>query len=64
MKAGDLVIITKEYGKYFWNGVDISGATAIVLKSNIREARIMISSGKVLSIAEPHAWIEVIDERR
>ena len=77
MKAGDLIKITTEFGKYFaydlpvFGGcADISGMMGIYLgpsqhphEDGLDTGRVMLSLGWICDIFEPHAWIEVISER-
>jgi hypothetical protein len=78
VKAGDLIKITTEFGKYFAYGLkvnggcaDVSGMIGIYLgqsqhkheKGSLETARVLLSNGCICDIFEPHVWIEVISER-
>ena len=78
MKVGDLIRITKEFGKHFvynlpvYGGcADISGMMGIYLgrprvphEDGLGTGTVMLSSGWICDIFEPHVWLEDVSESR
>ena len=75
MKVGDLIRISTKWGSYYGYGLprsgeceEISGMIGIFLRHSIhsgqKTARVMLSSGWICDIFEPHVRIEAIDETR
>lgn len=66
MKVGDAVKVTMEFGKYFHEGVDVSGMCGIILRLFEKDdvADVLLSCGCVWPLMNANAWLEVISESR
>ncbi len=67
MKAGDLVKITKEFGKYYYQNKDISGMIGLITyvdETSDFGLHVLLSNGVEFQCCSPHVWIEVISESR
>ena len=75
MKTGDLVRITKEYGRNWQlcndGQFDCAGMSGIFIRLNQpkdyfknRTATVRLLNGIICEIDAPHVWIEVISESR
>ena len=63
MKAGDLIRVTKEYGKYWYMNTDISGMIGTILRINKHACEILLSDGVICTMhSNPDAWLEVIND--
>ena len=66
MNVGDLVRVTKEFGKYWYMNEDISGMVGTITRTNKSHSQveIFLANGKLCMITSAHAWLEVLNEAR
>ena len=63
MRAGDLIMITKKWGKYWHMNQNIAGMVGTILRINEHKCEILLSNGEIFMHYSGHdAWLEVIND--